>query len=202
VRRWFVIAIVVVVLIVTLSIAMSWLIGRGLSPTSFLTKSAGSPNPAPPATLSSGVASCHEHDGLPDQSCTPGATSADVVQTTIQATICTTGYTSHGVRSDGRPVRPPSDFTERLKASGIRAYGYSDTSLSDYEEDHLIPLELGGDGWSPSNLWPEPRYGQHTAAQKDGVENHLHDLVCSGRTSLAVAQLAIVTNWETAVSVV
>ena len=60
------------------------------------------------------------------------------------------------MRSDGRTVRPPTSFIEPLKVSGIIAYGYTDASVANYEEDHLIPLELGGDGWSPSNLWPEP----------------------------------------------
>ena len=37
---------------------------------------------------------------------------------------------------------------------------YADTNpISDYEEDHLIPLELGGSPTSPLNLWPEP--GHH-----------------------------------------
>jgi hypothetical protein len=40
-------------------------------------------------------------------------------------------------------VRPPTTYTNKLKAQQIAEYGYSDTSLSDYEEDHLIPLELG-----------------------------------------------------------
>jgi hypothetical protein len=143
---------------------------------------------------------CNERDGLPDSACTPGAVSADITQTNIGATICRTGYTSHGVRSDGRPVRPPVTFTEPLKMSGIAAYGYPDKNPAHYEEDHLIPLELGGDGWSQSNLWPEPRYGQHNSGDKDKVENALNRLVCTGRVSLASAQQAIARNWETALA--
>jgi hypothetical protein len=44
-------------------------------------------------------------------------------------------------------VRPDECYTEALKIKGSR--------MSDYEEDHLIPLELGGSLSSPRNLWPE-----------------------------------------------
>jgi hypothetical protein len=164
-----------------------------------LPRSASSDAPSPSPSFS--PAACHERDGLPDPTCTPGVTSIDVTQASLQSTICTSGYTSHGVRSDGRAVRPPTSVTEPLKVSGIRAYAYGDLSVADYEEDHLIPLELGGDGWDSANLWPEPRYGSHPAAQKDQVENELHRLVCAGRVSLASAQHAIATDWETAVTV-
>lgn len=67
-----------------------------------------------------------------------------------------------------------------------------------YEVDHLIPLELGGDN-TMANLWPEPQSGTHAGyATKDGVENHLHALVCAGRVPLATAQHAIAGNWYTA----
>jgi hypothetical protein len=155
------------------------------------------------ARIEAGATSrCHERSGLQDATCTPGATFADVTQATIGATICRSGYTARGVRSDGRPVRPPASFTDPLKVSGIAAYGYTDVSATDYEEDHLIPLEIGGDGWSPANLWPEPRYGLHNATDKDKVENQLHQLICSRRVSLDAAQKAIARNWETALSVV
>ena len=85
--------------------------------------------------------------------------------------------------------------------SGIIAYGYTDASVANYEEDHLIPFELGGDVWSPSNLWPEPRSGAHPASAKDAIENELHRLVCAGRVSLVVSQRAIASDWETAVNV-
>jgi hypothetical protein len=148
------------------------------------------------------VGSCREQDGLPDARCTPGAAWGDITESSLQSTICVTGYTARGIRSDGRTVRPPQTFTDPLKVSSIRAYGYTDRSVGDYEEDHLIPLELGGDGWSPSNIWPEPRYGTHTAAEKDRVENELHRLVCAGSIRLSAAQHATAANWETALTVV
>jgi hypothetical protein len=155
-----------------------------------------------PSGASGASPTCREHDGLPDSICTPGAASADVSQSSLESTICVSSYTARGIRSDGRPVRPPESFTEPFKVSGIAAYGYPDKSIGDYEEDHLIPLELGGDGWNLSNLWPEPRYGIHTAAEKDQVENELHRLVCAGTISLSAAQRATAANWETALTVV
>jgi hypothetical protein len=52
-----------------------------------------------------------------------------------------------------------------------------------YEEDHLIPLEIGGDPTDPRNLWPEPCNTQvggtvMGARQKDVVEGFVHDEIC------------------------
>jgi hypothetical protein len=85
----------------------------------------------------------------------------------------------------------------------IAEYGYSDTSTADYEEDHFVPLELGGNPTDPGNLWPEPRYDDgsgHTSYDKDHVENALKKAVCNGTVTLADAQNAIITNWTTALS--
>ena len=70
------------------------------------------------------------------------------------------------------------------KVQGIAAYGYADTSLSSYEEDHLLPLELGGAPRDPKNLWPEPHTGSQNAYSKDGVENAVKKAVCAGRATL------------------
>jgi hypothetical protein len=126
---------------------------------------------------------------LPDSSCTPGTYNPDVTQ----STICVSGWTA--------TVRPPTSYTNALKAQGIIDYGYSDTSMSDYEEDHFVPLELGGSPRDPKNLWPEPHYGSQTSSTKDGVETKLKNAVCSGRITLAAARSAIRTNWTTALQV-
>jgi hypothetical protein len=69
--------------------------------------------------------------------------------------------------------------------------------LSSYEEDHLIPLELGGNPTDPKNLWPEPHVapGDWGSRRKDSLEDLLHRLVCEGRVPLAEAQRAIARNW-------
>jgi hypothetical protein len=69
--------------------------------------------------------------------------------------------------------------------------------MSDYEEDHLVPLDLGGSPNDPRDLWPEPWVsadGWH-ADLKDQLEATLAQLVCSGRVPLAEAQRAIAANW-------
>ena len=135
----------------------------------------------------------HAYLPLPDSACTPGSYNPSVTQSTIGSTICVSGWTA--------TVRPPTSYTNALKAQGIVDYGYSDTTMSDYEEDHLVPLELGGAPRDPANLWPEPHYGSPTAYTKDGVETKLKNAVCSGRITLASARNAIKTNWTTALQV-
>jgi len=86
---------------------------------------------------------------LPDASTIPGAVNPAVTQKTIGETICIPGWT--------RIVRPAVGYTEELKRQQMAAFGYHDRRLSHYEEDHLIPLGLGGAPSDPRNLWPEPR---------------------------------------------
>jgi hypothetical protein len=133
-----------------------------------------------------------DHLPLPDPSCQPGDLNPDVTQATIDSTICVSGWTA--------TVRPSSSYTTALKKKQIVEYGYSDTSTSDYEEDHFVPLELGGAPKSERNLWPEPEYGDKTAANKDTVENKLKKAVCAGDVTLDDAQNAIITDWTTALS--
>lgn len=145
-----------------------------------------------PASSALTDGSCHSVDGLPDPKCTPGVADPRVTQDNIRSTICVAGYTA--------TVRPASAYTDALKVRQIKQYGYADTAPADYEEDHLIPLELGGNPTDPANLWPEPRFGSYPASKKDGVENALHSKVCSGSITLASAQREIAVNWESVAS--
>ncbi|MGW2185587.1 hypothetical protein [Streptomyces sp. NPDC001719] len=139
------------------------------------------------------AASCSQsYLPLPDASCQPGAYNPDVTQDTIGSTICVPGWT--------KTVRPPVSYTTPLKIKQIAEYGYSDTSTADYEEDHLVPLELGGAPKDPKNLWPEPRFGDEPAQSKDTVENRLKTAVCGGEVTLDAARGAIAKNWTTALS--
>lgn len=129
---------------------------------------------------------------LPNPARTPGATNPDVTQADIRSTICTAGWTS--------TIRPDSSYTTALKEQQL-ASGYTyngDMNTSDYEEDHLIALELGGAPASTLNLWPEPYNASGGARMKDQLENKLNELVCDGALSLATAQHAIATNWYVA----
>ena len=132
--------------------------------------------------------SCVSANGLPDRACTPGATNPDVTQATISITICVTGYAAQ--------IRPAATYTNSLKIDHMRAYGYAAGAPGDFEEDHLIALELGGDPRDPKNLWPERLTGESGALQKDRVENWAHDEVCAGRMQLADAQRRMAENWH------
>ena len=127
--------------------------------------------------------------GLPFSVVTPGATNSSVIQSNIQSTICISGYT--------KTIRPPASYTTKLKKQQLATtYSfYKDIKTADFEEDHLIPLELGGNPTSPQNLWPEPWSGSNNAHVKDQLENKLHEMVCAGELSLQVAQRAIANNW-------
>lgn len=124
---------------------------------------------------------------LPDPSTTPGWTDPRVTQETINDTICVSGYTT--------TIRPSTSYTNKIKAQQIKDYGYTDTELSHYEEDHLISLQLGGSPDDPRNLWPQPYEGTCGARVKDKVEGRLKKLVCNGTITLQEAQDAISTDW-------
>jgi hypothetical protein len=130
--------------------------------------------------------------GLPNHTLTRGAWNLAVTQATIHSTICVSGWT--------KTIRPPTSYTNRLKVAQIKTYGFADKLVGDYEEDHLISLELGGSPRSTKNLWPEPHHikvggldlGSYT---KDGFETHLKSLVCAGKLTLAKARAEIAGNW-------
>ena len=107
---------------------------------------------------------------------TPGALNPEVTQENVDSTICVRGWT--------KSVRPPTSYTTALKRRQIREYGLAGT-LADFQEDHLISLELGGDPTDPRNLWPEPI---ERARDVDEIENELNEKVCSGDLLLAEAQ--------------
>jgi hypothetical protein len=108
-------------------------------------------------------------------------------------TICKSGWTA--------TIRPSSAYTGALKLAQIIEYGYTDRSPSHYQEDHLVPLELGGAPRDPANLWPEPDEivlpdGTSVGSDaKDNLENYLHGAVCAGSLPLADAQRLIAGDW-------
>jgi hypothetical protein len=138
--------------------------------------------------------SCHQRKAssgqpLPDSSCTPGVVNAAVTQANLDTTICKSGYSSS--------VRAPESETESFKKKIMVAYD-EPGSLSDYELDHLVSLELGGSN-DAGNLWPE--FNDHPSGainSKDLVENALHNAVCDRTVTLAAAQNAIASDWTTA----
>ncbi|MFI6850672.1 hypothetical protein ACIBJD_39880, partial [Kitasatospora sp. NPDC050467] len=71
---------------------------------------------------------------------------------------------------------------------GIDHLGLADRNPAHYEEDHIVPLELGGAPMDPANLQPVPL---SVAEKDDGAERSLHTAVCNGSLPLADAQAQI-----------
>jgi hypothetical protein len=151
------------------------------------------PAPAPPPSVP--VAAAPYAQGvLPDPLKTPGAVNRAVTDATINATIGVSGWTS--------TIRPPASYTTGLKKRQLAA-GYAingDMALSDYEEDHLVSLEIGGNPTDERNLWPALWHlnsGGYDLGMKtkDALENRLKELVVTGKMPLAQAQHEIETDW-------
>jgi len=137
-----------------------------------------------------GAATYSENSGLPNVKLTPGAINPAVTQANIRSTICVVGWTA--------TVRPPVNYTNQLKYNQLHS-GYNldgDLNMKDYEEDHIVPLEVGGNPSSPLNLFPEPHNIKYSSYVKDQLENQIHLLVCSGKLSLKAGQEIFLTNWE------
>ena len=127
----------------------------------------------------------------PSSSRSPSATASGVVpayllnpavtQDTIATTICVAGWTA--------TVRPSSSYTTALKRRQLPA----GADLAAYEEDHLVPLALGGAPRDERNLWPQL---WADARRKDRAETALQDAVCDGRATLAQARRDMYFGWR------
>ncbi len=128
-------------------------------------------------------------DALPNPGLTPGATNPNVTQATLRETVCVPGYS--------KSIRPPERYTEALKRRQLREYSYADQKIWHYEEDHLVPLSIGGSPTSPRNLWPEPHHvdGGWGSFAKDRLEYFMWKAVCAGEIPLRMAQHVFETNW-------
>jgi len=116
---------------------------------------------------------------LNDLRVTPGA----IFKVSV-ATVCRSGYAT-SVRN----------VSESERTHVYAEYGITHHSTNQYEIDHLISLELGGNN-SVANLWPELNDHPHGYLNsKDILENRLHALVCSGALALHSAQTQISTDW-------
>jgi hypothetical protein len=144
-------------------------------------------------TASAGPIATRSTIGLPDRAHTPGAINPAATQDDLATTVCKSGWATS--------VRPPSAYTSALKVVQIIEYGYADRNPSHYQEDHLVPLELGGAPRDRRNLWPEPNEAvlpdgtSVGSTQKDALEDSLHTRVCTGGLLLADAQRMIAGDW-------
>jgi hypothetical protein len=111
------------------------------------------------------------------------ALNPSVTQSDIDTTICRSGWT--------KTIRPPATYTRALKLQQIKAEGLTGP-VSSYEEDHRVPLELGGAPRDPMNLSPEAGASPNP---KDHDESTFRELVCSGQLTLAEAQQQFIAKW-------
>jgi hypothetical protein len=140
--------------------------------------------PLPPARPAGSSKSVND---LPDPLANPGATNPDVTQENMATTIFVSGWTA--------TVRPPVSFTNALKQQQMVEYGLSGPP-SDYEEDHIVPLECGGAPHDPANLWPQLRTGQWGARCKDLTENAANAALRAGTHTLQEIQDGFKTDWK------
>lgn len=144
--------------------------------------------PAPSTSPTGGVSST----ALAEDPCHPGgviycALNPDVTPVTIRSTICMSGWTA--------TVRPSSSYTSKLKSEQMVSERLPGTA-ADYEEDHRVPIELGGAPADPNNLSPEPYVGTpNNARVKDAGENLAKSWVCDQGSDLRQVQAAFVKRW-------
>ena len=116
---------------------------------------------------------------VPNPSLTPGATRMVAV-----SDVCSMAH-----------EQVVGQVTSSLRQEVFREYGIVNARPNDYEIDYLIAPGLGGTE-EIQNLWPEPYSSSSwNAFAKDSLEEHLHQLVCSGALDLPTAQKEIATNW-------
>ena len=185
-RVWLVLLGIGLGLVLGIAVAAAWLPGpRAALPSLAATVvPSGVATPRPPTP---------RPEGLPDPARTPGSINPGATQENLDDTVCNSGWAAK--------VRPPSAYTSALKFAQIIEYGYSDRNPAHYQEDHLVPLELGGAPRDPRNLWPQPNVitladgSEINAEAKDNLEDELHRRVCEGSMLLADAQRLIAGDW-------
>jgi hypothetical protein len=141
--------------------------------------SSPTPSPSPSASPTLRLVTTATGAIEPNRTLTPGAT----FPAATAAIVCVSGY-SASVRN----------VPDSVRHAVFATYAIDYALHSNYELDHLISLELGGDN-AAANLWPEPLNGAGGARVKDKLENKLHSLVCSGQLGLPAAQQAIAGDW-------
>lgn len=105
-----------------------------------------------------------------------GVLNEAVRQDNLSETVCKANWTDS--------IRPRSSYTNRIKFEQLE----DKSVMRDYEEDHFIPLSIGGHPTDVGNLWPQSWYGSCGAKEKDKEEVRIHNRLCKGEISLKEAQ--------------
>ena len=112
-----------------------------------------------------------------------------VTQDTVERSICTNGWT--------KLIRPAQSYTDNLKRLQLTQFASQHPSdinwnLQGTEEDHRLPLELGGAPSDANNLSPEEPASPNA---KDTDETQFKRLVCNGKVGLPTAQVQFIAKW-------
>jgi hypothetical protein len=114
----------------------------------------------------------------------PALTPGHTIAGTTAATVCKPGFGLDSHRAK-----------YKVRAAVYASYGVAWADRAKYQDDDLIPPELGGDN-TQKNIWPMPLVaGPATPALKAALTTRLHTLVCENKLPLAAAQAAIAANW-------
>ncbi len=124
----------------------------------------------------------------PDPIATPGVVNLSVTQDTIHNTICKPGWSTS--------VRPPKALTEARKRHAVLSQ--KDRTLSHWQWDHFLGIDMGGDPIDIRNQWLEPEHGICGALVKDQLDRNLPRLICNGIVPLREAQMAVMSDWVAA----
>jgi len=139
------------------------------------------------ALLMAGLPAWAVEMDTPDPALAPGVVSSKVTQANISETICSPKWVAK--------AKPARRYTDTLKKQQIRAWEYTDRTLKNYVEDHVVPLELGGHPTDPGNLWPQSTKLRWNAATKDKLEEYVNREVCAGRMTLKEGQSVFRKGW-------
>lgn len=124
----------------------------------------------------------------------PGKANPNVTEGNIGSTICVPLWTGK--------VRPPTSYTNKIKFALMDAQHIPRADARQFELDHELSIEDGGDPSSPLNLWLQPYRGKYCtkwcSQDKDMLETMLKRLVCKGTIPLAEAQRELQTDWVAA----
>jgi hypothetical protein len=109
-----------------------------------------------------------------------------VTQATIDQTICVKNYSAS--------IRPPKWYTGPIKRLLVLALPPTASHrVSDYELDHQVAIEDGGNPTARENLvlqlWAEAR-------AKDKVEDRVHREVCTHKIKLDAGRRCFVIDWK------
>jgi hypothetical protein len=129
---------------------------------------------------------------------TPGVVNPRITQDNLPLTVCLVGWTD--------TIQPSVKYMEDLKKTQMHTLGYvipdlgatcmyASSNPACYQEDHRIPIEVGGHPTDPANLWPQRLTGIFNANDKDELEFAVHAALCRGDLLLSHAQSVFQGDW-------